>query len=50
MEDQSAMKKEQTPVSPNNADECQNQCGTKAGQREGEEGWRNLLLNFRKLK
>lgn len=42
--------KEQTPVSPNNAGQCQNQCGTKAGQREVRKGGENLLLNFRKLK
>ena len=33
--------KEQTTVSLNNTDECQNQCGVKkAGQREGGEGGR----------
>lgn len=40
--------KEQTPLSLNNADECQNQSGIKAGQREGEEGQKELTVELQK--
>ena len=41
-------KEKELLLSLNNADECQNQCGIKAGQREGEEGRRELTAEFQK--